>query len=144
MLRPRSFADGYLSAVVKSACLCGTTELVSIRRGSTKDLVCRESGKERKPWQVSSRFRARKVEACPFRSFFRSTPRHKTMSRSAESRINSSGTTELAVNQDGSVQTGDKIRILIADDHTSVLAGDRKSTRLNSSHVVTSRMPSSA
>ena len=45
------------------------------------------------------------------------------MSRSAESPINSSGTTELAVNQDGSVQTGDKIRILIADDHTSVLAG---------------------
>jgi DNA-binding NarL/FixJ family response regulator len=45
------------------------------------------------------------------------------MSRSAEIRINSSGTTELAVNQDGSVQFGDKIRILIADDHTSVLAG---------------------
>jgi DNA-binding NarL/FixJ family response regulator len=45
------------------------------------------------------------------------------MSRSAEIRINSSGTTELAVNQDGSVQSGDKIRILIADDHTSVLAG---------------------
>jgi DNA-binding NarL/FixJ family response regulator len=45
------------------------------------------------------------------------------MSRSAESRINSPGRKELAVNQDGSVQSGDKIRILIADDHTSVLAG---------------------
>jgi DNA-binding NarL/FixJ family response regulator len=45
------------------------------------------------------------------------------MSRSAESRMNSSRTTELALNQDGSVQSGDKIRILIADDHTSVLAG---------------------
>ena len=45
------------------------------------------------------------------------------MSRSAESRINSSGTTELAMNQDSSTQSGDKIRILIADDHTSVLAG---------------------
>jgi DNA-binding NarL/FixJ family response regulator len=45
------------------------------------------------------------------------------MSRSAESRINSSETTQLAINQDGSVETGDKIRILIADDHTSVLAG---------------------
>jgi DNA-binding NarL/FixJ family response regulator len=45
------------------------------------------------------------------------------MNRSAENRINSFGTTELAVNQDGSVQSGDKIRILIADDHTSVLAG---------------------
>jgi DNA-binding NarL/FixJ family response regulator len=45
------------------------------------------------------------------------------MSRSAENPINSSGATELAVNQDGSVQSGDKIRILIADDHTSVLAG---------------------
>jgi DNA-binding NarL/FixJ family response regulator len=45
------------------------------------------------------------------------------MSRSAESRINSSGTTQLAINQDGSVESGDKIRILIADDHTSVLAG---------------------
>jgi hypothetical protein len=47
------------------------------------------------------------------------------MSRSAESPINSSGTTELAVNQDGSVQTGDKIRILIADDHTSVLSSGK-------------------
>jgi DNA-binding NarL/FixJ family response regulator len=45
------------------------------------------------------------------------------MSRSAESRINSSETTQLAINQDGSVESGDKIRILIADDHTSVLAG---------------------
>jgi DNA-binding NarL/FixJ family response regulator len=45
------------------------------------------------------------------------------MSRSAEIRMNSSGTTELALNQDGSIQSGDKIRILIADDHTSVLAG---------------------
>jgi DNA-binding NarL/FixJ family response regulator len=45
------------------------------------------------------------------------------MSRSAESRINSCGTEESAVDQDGSVQSGDKIRILIADDHTSVLAG---------------------
>ena len=45
------------------------------------------------------------------------------MSRSTESRNNSSGTKELAVTQDGSVQAGDKIRILIADDHTSVLAG---------------------
>jgi DNA-binding NarL/FixJ family response regulator len=45
------------------------------------------------------------------------------MSRLAEIRINSSGTTELALDQDGSSQSGDKIRILIADDHTSVLAG---------------------
>src|ERR1700733_2568002 len=119
ILRQRSFADGYPSALAKSACICGTTELVSIRRGSTKDLVCKESGKERKPWQVISRFRARKVGGCPFRSFFRLTRRDKTMSRSTESRINSSGTKELAVTQDGSVQAGDKIRILIADDHTS-------------------------
>lgn len=45
------------------------------------------------------------------------------MSRSAESQINSGGRAELAVDQDGSVRSGDKIRILIADDHTSVLAG---------------------
>ena len=41
-------------------------------------------------------------------------------------------------------------RPLTADDYFGILAGlsdtaiDRKSTRLNSSHVVTSRMPSSA
>src|ERR1700722_8254608 len=45
------------------------------------------------------------------------------MSRSAESGSISSGPTQLAVNQDGLVQSGDEIRILIADDHTSVLAG---------------------
>jgi DNA-binding NarL/FixJ family response regulator len=45
------------------------------------------------------------------------------MSRSAESLLNSFGTTKWAVHQDGSVPSGDKIRILIADDHTSVLAG---------------------
>src|ERR1700730_16330480 len=119
----RSFADGYPLAIGKSACICGTTELVLIRRDSTKDLVCKESGKEWKPWPVSWRSKARKVEARPFRSFFRLTGGNKTMSRSAEIRTNSSETTELALNQDGSVQFGDKIRILIADDHTSVLAG---------------------
>ena len=33
---------------------------------------------------------------------------------------------------------------LVHDGHLYVLETDRKSTRLNSSHVVTSRMPSSA
>ena len=40
--------------------------------------------------------------------------------------------------------TDDTLRLLLALAEAVDLRGDRKSTRLNSSHVTTSRMPSSA
>ena len=45
------------------------------------------------------------------------------MNRSPERRISSSGSTELPIKRDSSLPSGDKIRVLIADDHMTVRAG---------------------
>jgi DNA-binding NarL/FixJ family response regulator len=45
------------------------------------------------------------------------------MNRSTERRVSSSGSTKLPIKQDRSLPSGDKIRVLIADDHMTVRAG---------------------
>jgi len=45
------------------------------------------------------------------------------MNRSPERRISSSGSTKLPIKRDCSLPSGDKIRVLIADDHMTVRAG---------------------
>jgi DNA-binding NarL/FixJ family response regulator len=45
------------------------------------------------------------------------------MNRSTERRISASGGTKLPIQQDSSFPAGDKIRVLIADDHMTVRAG---------------------
>jgi two-component system NarL family response regulator len=45
------------------------------------------------------------------------------MNRSTERRISSSGSTKLHIKRDCSLPSGDKIRVLVADDHMTVRAG---------------------
>ncbi len=45
------------------------------------------------------------------------------MNRSTERRMNSSGSIKLPIKPDPLLQAGDKIRVLIADDHMTVRAG---------------------
>lgn len=45
------------------------------------------------------------------------------MNRSPERRVTSSGSTRLPIKQDRSLPIGDKIRVLVADDHMTVRAG---------------------
>jgi DNA-binding NarL/FixJ family response regulator len=45
------------------------------------------------------------------------------MNRTSERRLSPSAASTQTFNQDGTIRSGDKIRVLIADDHTTVLAG---------------------